>query len=87
MFVQPWMLWAAGVFLLLVLLQVIVRAKKPVLKAIGGILQGILTLVIVNLAGGFTGVTLPVSLMTLGVSGVAGIPGVTMLLLISLIMK
>lgn len=87
MYVQPWMLWAAGVFLLLVLLQAIVRAKRPVWKAIGGILQGVLTLVIVNLAGAFTGVTLPISLMTLGVSGVAGIPGVTMLLLLSLIFK
>ena len=36
-------------------------------------------------AGGFTGVTLPVSLLSLGVSAGLGIPGVTMLLLLNLI--
>jgi pro-sigmaK processing inhibitor BofA len=87
--VPQWVIWiiAAAVFLLLVIVQVVVQAKKPVRKAIGGILTGIIALIAVNVSGIFTGVTLPVSLMTVGVSAVAGIPGVTMLLLMSLIMK
>ncbi|MFQ9952129.1 MAG: pro-sigmaK processing inhibitor BofA family protein, partial [Clostridium sp.] len=67
-----WVVWliAGVVFLLLVIVQVIVQAKKPVRKAIGGILTGIIALIAVNVSGFFTGVTLPVSLMTVGVSAV-----------------
>ena len=75
-----------GVFALLVILQVIVKAERPVRRAIGGILTGLCALAVVNLTGCFTGVTLPISLLTLGVSGVAGISGVTMLLLLNLIL-
>ena len=84
-----WVVWliAGVVFLLLVIVQVIVQAKKPVRKAIGGILTGIIALIAVNVSGFFTGVTLPVSLMTVGVSAVAGVPGVTLLLLLSLIVQ
>ena len=84
-----WVVWliAGVVFLLLVIVQVIVQAKKPVRKAIGGILTGIIALIAVNVSGFFSGVTLPVSLMTVGVSAVAGVPGVTLLLLLSLIVQ
>lgn len=87
--VPQWVVWliAGVVFLLLVIVQVIVQAKKPVRKAIGGILTGIIALIAVNVSGFFTGVTLPVSLMTVGVSAVAGVPGVTLLLLLSLIVQ
>lgn len=84
-----WVIWliAGVVFLFLVIVQVIVQAKKPVRKAIGGILTGIIALIAVNISGFFTGVTLPVSLMTVGVSAIAGVPGVTLLLLLSLIIQ
>ena len=80
-------LCALGVFALLVVIQVIVKAEHPVRKAIGGILTGLCALVVVNLTGCFTGVTLPISPLTLGVSGAAGISGVTMLLLLNLLLK
>ena len=82
-----WLLWAlmAGIFLALVLIQVLVKSKKPVRKAAGGVLMGLAALACVNLTGMFTGVTLPVSFLSLGVSAVGGIPGVTMLLLLNLI--
>jgi len=76
-----------GVFLLLVVIQLIMRSKRPVRGALGGIFAGFLTLAAVNLTGMFTGVSLPVSPLTLGVSGVAGIPGVTLLLLLNLIFR
>ena len=78
---------ALGVFALLVLIQVIVRAKRPVRRAVGGIITGLCALAVVNLTGLFTGVTLPISPLTLGVSGAAGISGVTLLLLLNLILK
>lgn len=77
----------AGVFLLLVVIQMIMKSKRPFRHAVGGILTGIFTLVLVNLTGIFTGVSLPVSPLTIGISGVGGIPGVTMLLLLNLILK
>jgi pro-sigmaK processing inhibitor BofA len=76
-----------GVFALLVLIQVIVKAPKPVQRAAGGVLTGLCALAAVNLTGFFTGVSLPLSPLTIGVSGAAGIPGVTMLLLLNLIIR
>lgn len=75
---------AGGIFLLLVVIQVILRAKHPVRKAAGGVLTGVAALVAVNITGILTGVTLPISVLSVGVSAVAGIPGVTMLLLLNL---
>jgi uncharacterized membrane protein YuzA (DUF378 family) len=75
------------VFLLLVAIQVIMKTKHPVRHAIGGILVGLCTLAAVDLASAFTGVSLPISPLTIGVAGVAGIPGVTLLLLTNLILK
>ena len=74
-----------GVFALLVLLQAIVRAAHPVQRAIEGIVMGLCALVAVNLTGVFTGVSIPLSPLAIGVSGAAGIPGVTLLLLLNLI--
>jgi len=78
---------AAAVFILLIIIQVIVKSRHPVRRAVGGILTGLCALAAVNLTGCFTGVTLPVSPLTVGVSGVGGISGVTMLLLLNLILK
>lgn len=80
-------LTACGVFGLLVLIQVIVKAPRPVQRAAGGVITGLCALVAVNLTGFFTGVSLPLSPLTIGVSGAAGIPGVTMMLLLNLIFK
>ncbi len=78
---------ACAVFLLLVALQVIVHAKRPVRRAVGGIFAGVGTLIAVNIAGIFTGVTLPFSLLSIGISGVAGMPGVTLMLLLQLVFR
>ena len=75
-----------GVFALLVLLQVIVRAAHPVQRALGGVVLGLCALAVVNLTGFFTGVSVPLSPLAIGVSGAAGIPGVTLLLLLNLIL-
>ncbi len=86
---NPWVigLCIAGVFLLLVVIQIIMKSKRPFRHAVGGILTGLFTLALVDLTGMFTGVSLPVSPLTIGVSGVGGIPGVTMLLLLNLLLK
>ena len=82
----PWLL-AAGVFGLLVAAQLAVRADKPVQRAAGGVLAGLCALLAVNVTGAFTGVSLPLSPLALGVAGTAGLPGVTLLLLLNLILQ
>ncbi|NLJ30551.1 MAG: transcriptional regulator [Clostridiales bacterium] len=81
------LLTACGVFGLLVVIQLVVRAPRPVQRAAGGVITGLFALAAVNLTGFFTGVSLPLSPLTIGVSGAAGIPGVTMMLLLNLILK
>ena len=78
---------AGGIFALLVILQVIVRSRHPIQRTIGGIFTGLGALLCVNAAGIFTGVTLPYSLLSLGISAAAGIPGVTLLLLLNLLFR
>lgn len=78
---------ACAVFALLVILQVIVKAERPVRRAAGGVLTGLCALAAVNLTGFFTGVSLTLSPLTLGVSSVAGIPGVTLLLFLNLVVR
>lgn len=82
-----WSVWIilASIFFTLVIIQLLVRSKKPIRKAISGILTGLFSLFAVNLIGIFTNVTLPISLLSLGISAVAGIPGVTMLLLLKMV--
>lgn len=85
---SEWSIWLilAAIFFSLVFIQILVRAKRPVRKAISGILTGTFSLFAVNLLGTFTSVTLPISLLSIGISAVAGIPGVTMLLILRMIM-
>ena len=80
-------LTAAGVLLLLILLQVLMHSKKPVQKAVGGIFVGLAALLVVNLTGTVTGGSLPLSPLVLGTASVAGVPGVTTLLLLNLLLQ
>ena len=69
------------IFLLLFSIQIIIRAKNPLKKTFFSMLKGITTLVAVNILGVFTGVTLPVSLLSLAIAAVVGMPGVTAMLI------
>ncbi len=60
------------------------KNKRPFKRSLLSMVCGIITLLAVNLSGSFTGVFLPVSLMSLAVSLVGGIPGVTLMLLLNL---
>lgn len=69
------------IFLLLFSIQLIVRAKNPFKKMFLSMLKGVATLALVNIVGIFTGVVLPVSLLSLAIAAVVGIPGVTAMLI------
>lgn len=60
------------------------KNKKPVRRAFVSMLTGVVSLFIVNVTGFFTGVYLPVSVLSMIISLVFGIPGVTMLLTLNL---
>lgn len=60
------------------------KNKRPFKRSLISMVCGIITLLVVNLTGSFTGVVLPVSLLSLMVSLIGGIPGVTLMLAISL---
>lgn len=81
------LLTAGGVLVLMILVQLCAGNKKPIRGALGGMLLGWLCLLAVNVSGVFTGVTVPISALSLGVSGAAGIPGVTLLVLLDLLLK
>lgn len=69
------------IFLLLFSIQIIIRAKNPLKKTLFSMLKGIATLAGVNILGVFTGVTLPISLLSLAIAAVVGMPGVTAMLI------
>lgn len=73
------------IFIFLCIVSHLTGVKNPCKKAILSMILGILALCVVNLTGKFTGVTLPVSLLSLGISATGGIPAVTMMLLLNLI--
>ena len=50
-------------------------------------LMGLGGLLVVNISGAFTGVTLGFSWLCIGVSALLGIPGVTTLVLMDMLMK
>lgn len=76
---------SASILIILIIIQICARSKHPIRQTFSGIFMGIGTLALVNISGTFTGVTLPVSLLSLGISAVSGIPGVTMLLVLKMI--
>lgn len=73
-----------GVFVFFAIIHKIDRHKKPLRRACVSVISGVLSLLAVNISGVFTGVTLPVSTLTLLTSLVGGVPGVTMLLALNL---
>ncbi len=60
------------------------KHKKPVRRACVSLLTGVMSLILVNITGVFTGINLPVSLLSVLTALIGGIPGVTMLLTLNL---
>lgn len=69
-------------FVLYSLIYVLRKKKKPCLRAFGTMGIGVLTLILVDITGVFTGVYLPISALSLSVSAVGGLPGIAAMLVI-----
>ncbi len=59
------------------------KKKKPFKRAFLTMLSGVLILLIVDISGIYTGVTLPISAFSVTVSACAGIPGIASMLIIA----
>ena len=67
-------------FITFAILNFLGKNKHPFKRSLLSMTLGAATLFAVNLTGAFTGVTLPISLLSLFVSIIGGIPGVTLML-------
>ena len=70
-------------FLLYGTLYRIAKKKKPLKRAFFTMLIGLCTLIIVDIAGIFTDVYLPISLLSVTISACGGIPGVAAMIIFS----
>lgn len=59
------------------------KKKKPFRRAFLTMLCGIITLILIDVTGVYTGVYLPLSAFSLCVSAIGGIPGIATMLIIS----
>lgn len=85
---MPWwgiLILLFSCFLLFALLHAAAKNKRPFKRALLSMGSGALTLTAINLLSGFTGVYLPVSLLSVLVSLIGGVPGVTLLLFLNLL--
>lgn len=86
MSVWNYLLIIFGFFILFGIIYKIAKKKKPFKRAFLVMLIGFFSLIITDAAGIFTGVYLPVSMLSVTVSTCAGVPGVaTMMVLCWLI--
>ena len=60
---------------------------RPFRRAVYTVLSGLLSLIAVNVTGIFTGVSLPVSTLSICISAVGGIPAVTAMVIIDTFFK
>lgn len=85
-------LWGIGLmffsaFLLFAFAHYISKSRHPFKRSLLSMAIGILTLIAVNLTGSFTGVYLPVSLVSVCCAAFGGVPGVTLMLGLNLFFK
>lgn len=65
------------------LVNAAVKAKHPVKKAFGNTFSGIAALAAVNLMTPFTGVAVPISVVSVLTAVIGGVPGVTLILFLN----
>lgn len=81
----PLIVFSLGLILLFIFMKVVIRPKYPILRTIGNVLEGSVVLWLVNITGAFTGITIPISLLSLLIAALCGIPGITTMVLLNTI--
>ena len=70
-------------FLVFSFLHYASKKKKPFKRALLSMLTGILTLCMVNVLSGVTGVYIPVTMLSLSASLIGGVPGTALMVLLT----
>ena len=84
---MPWweiVLIAIGTLFCFAVIHFIAKNKLPFTRALVSVAVGLGTLLAVNLSTGLTGVSIPVSLLSVLISAIGGVPGVTLILALNL---
>ena len=76
----------AALIVIFSVIHLIAKNKKPVRRAFLSSLSGFLSLIALNALGTFTGVTIPISLLSSAISIAGGVPGVTLMLLLNVLL-
>lgn len=81
-----WIIWVVigSAIVIFAIIEKVSGCKKPLKRGFLTVAIGLISLCAVNLCSGFTGVSLPVSTLSLSVSAAGGIPGVTLMLLMNM---
>ena len=73
-----------GTLLCFAIIHFISKNKRPFTRAFISMAVGLGTLFAVNLSTGLTGVSIPVSLLSILIAAIGGVPGVTLILALNL---
>lgn len=81
-----WTIWAVlgATFILYLFIQIFSKNNRPIKSTFLSLSIGLLSLLAVNLSSVFTGVSIPLSTLTICSSAVGGIPAVTLMLIINM---
>lgn len=74
-----------AILVVLTIIHKIGKNKRPLSRAFVSMFLGLVFLLMVNITSFFTGVKIPISLFTVGVSAGGGIPGIAFLLFLNLL--
>ena len=73
--------------IILFLINIILKAKHPVVKSVFSTASGIISLVILESFSALTGLSLPLNLITLSTSAIFGLPGIETMLVLNTLLK
>lgn len=78
---------AAIPVIILLLVNIILKAKHPVVKSVFSTANGVISLVIFESLSALTGLSLPLNLITLSTSAIFGLPGIGTMLVLNTLLK
>lgn len=76
-------LTALSTLAFLFIIHLIIKSPRPILKALGSPISGILGLGFLNFINNFTGLSVPINLMSVTAASVLGIPGVGLMTILN----
>ena len=86
---MPWwelLLILLGTMLMFAVIHFIAKNKRPFRRALLSMAVGLGMLFAINLTSGFTGVSIPVGVLSILLSAIGGIPGLTLTLPLNLLL-